>query len=66
MKLSTLKKTGLLAGLSAVSYQAAAEVPAAVTTQITSVQTDLATIGAAILVLSAVAMGYRWLKAMFF
>lgn len=37
-----------------------------VTTQLTSVQADIVTIGGAIIVLAAVVLGIRWIKAQFF
>jgi hypothetical protein len=37
-----------------------------VTTQLTSVQADIITIGSAIIVLAAVVLGIRWIKAQFF
>lgn len=43
-----------------------AAVPPEVTAQFDVNKADIATVGASILVLAAVAMGYRWLKAMFF
>ncbi len=38
----------------------------AVLAEITATQTAIGAVGAAILILAAVAMGYRWVKAMFF
>lgn len=38
----------------------------AITDQISSVEADIITIGGAILVLAAIALGVRWLKAQFF
>lgn len=37
-----------------------------VTTQLTAVQADIVTIGGAIIVLAAVVLGIRWVKAQFF
>lgn len=39
---------------------------AAVTAQLDAVQADVVTIGGAIIVLAAVVLGIRWLKAQFF
>lgn len=39
---------------------------AAAIAQITAVQDDIVTIGAAIIVLAAVVLGIRWVKAQFF
>lgn len=38
----------------------------AVTTQLEAVQGDIVTIGGAIIVLAAVVLGIRWIKAQFF
>lgn len=37
-----------------------------VTAQLTSVQADIVTIGGGIIVLAAVVLGIRWIKAQFF
>lgn len=37
-----------------------------VTTAITGVQTDIETIAAAIIIVAAAVMAFRWVKAMFF
>lgn len=37
-----------------------------VTAQLTAVQADIVTIGGAIIVLAAVVLGIRWVKAQFF
>lgn len=37
-----------------------------VTTQLEAVQADIVTIGGAIIVLAAVVLGIRWIKAQFF
>ena len=54
------------AALGMVSLPSLAAVDAAVTTAITDAGTDIATIGAAILGIAAIAMTYKWLKASFF
>lgn len=42
------------------------EVITDVTTQLAAVQADIVTIGGAIIVLAAVVLGIRWIKAQFF
>lgn len=37
-----------------------------VTAQLTAVQADIVTVGGAIIVLAAVVLGIRWIKAQFF
>jgi Inovirus Coat protein B len=49
-----------------LSAQSNAAIDAAVTTAISTAETDIATIGAAILGMAVVAMTYKWLKASFF
>lgn len=66
----TIKKVGLVAALTATSGLAMAEaVPINVTdavAQIATGQTAIAAVGAAILILAAISLGFRWVKAQFF
>ena len=58
---------GAVVALPAVfSSTANAAIDAAVTTQLTEVQADISTVGGSLILLAAVAMGYRWVKATFF
>lgn len=75
MKLRNVKRRfgrKIVAPLSAVavgalaSMQANAAVDAAVTTAITDATADITTVGSAIIVMAATAMGLRWVKATFF
>lgn len=65
-----LKKPMALAGLMATSVYTLADPVAIDTTdvvaQLASVQTAIAAVGAGILVLAAISLGYRWVKASFF
>lgn len=49
-----------------LSTSSLAAVDPAVTTAITDAQADITTVGSAIIVMAAVAMGLRWVKATFF
>lgn len=49
-----------------ISAQSNAAVDAAVTTAITDLSADVSTVGAALIGVAVVAMGLKWLKAMFF
>lgn len=63
-------KLNRVLGLSALGAVMAsptyAAVDAAVTTAITDATADITTVGSAIIVMAAVAMGLRWVKATFF
>lgn len=62
MKKLVLVTTAALASIGS----AHAALPPEVQTTIDSVKDDITTVGAALVVLAAVAMGFRWLKAQFF
>lgn len=66
----TIKKLGLVAALTATSGAVMAEaVPITVTdavSQIAAGQTAIAAVGGAILILAAISLGFRWVKAQFF
>lgn len=49
-----------------VSATSSAAVDPAVTTAISDAQADIVTVGSAIIVMAAAAMGIRWVKATFF
>ena len=56
------KRQALAAGLSVVSFTAAAEVPAGVFTAITTAVTDVGLIGAAILIVVVAVASWNWLR----
>lgn len=66
----TFKKVGLVAALTATSGLAMADAVAITTTdavaQIAAGQTAIAAVGGAILILAAISLGFRWVKAQFF
>lgn len=60
-----MKKT-LWTSASLFSLQSYAALPAEVTQTFTSVTADIKTVGALLVGLAAISLGFRWLKAMFF
>lgn len=62
-----MKKLALIVPMATLAVgQAVAAVPQDVTDTLNNVKADIITVGTAIVVLAAVVMGFRWLKAQFF
>lgn len=59
-------KTLFVIALSLLAGSAFAAIDPAVTAAITDTQTDLTTVGAALIGLAVLVMGLKWVKAMFF
>lgn len=58
---------GGISGVSLLSASSAmAAVPTEVTDALTALGTDVATVGTALVVAAAVAIGFKWIKAMLF
>ena len=61
-----LLKGGVVATVSTLPAAAFAAVPAEVTTALTDLATDVATVGSALVVAAAAVIGLKWMKATLF